>query len=892
MTPRWIEEAALKLVPRPWRGAVASDLDDEDARGLDLIAQSARIGVRLRTARLKDSFSFRYPDRSPRRFFMRDFSRDLRLAVRGAIRRPGYSLAVIMTLALGIGVNTAIFSVFNWILLRPLPAVAHPEQLVTVRYQTPKFAGTFFIGYGDYTDLRDGVSGFASLAGSVPLTLALGITGQDDGGRLEGEMVTTNYFSTLGAAPAPGRDFMPAEERLIDGIPPAIISRSLWQRTFGGDASVLGRRINLDGRPFTVVGIAPKGFQGRSLVTATDIWVPIGAHTSILPQYGKDLLTNRRTTVFGDSIGRLKPGVTLAQAQQEAANVATASPQFMTRGRGGAKTSIGPVLSAGLGHPAATVERLTSVFNLLMAAVGLVLLLACANAANLLLARTTARRREIAVCQAIGASRFRIIRQQIAEGLVLSLAAGVAGLAIAAWFTFLFDGMRLLTYLPAVTGVAIDWRVCAFATAASLFTGLFFATVPAIAGSRVDLQSSLKDGVTVSRHGRAWLRSGLVTIQVCVSVILLVSAGLFIRTLQNIRALDLGMDVRNVSAFVIDPSRFGYTKERSQQFLAELAARMAQAPGVESAAFTWATPFSMSRSEMAFARRETPEKFVDGASTAVSRGYFSTMKIPIVAGRDFTDAEVGRLNDKSGVIILSESFAKALFPEGNAVGSRLLVNYPEKMEVDVIGVVGNVRGRPITADPEPYAYEPSGQRWPTTWGNIVVRSSLGAPETAGTIRDVVRSLDSTISPPLVESFGTIIDRVLSEQRLFARLGGLFAALSAVLAGIGIYGMMAGAVTERRKEFGIRLALGARATSVLALVVRKGVVLAAVGLLGGLAIAASVRKLIEARLYGVSAIDPLTIGAACAGIIVLSVVASIIPALRAAHVDPVRSLRVE
>ena len=893
MRTHGLESLALRLIPRSWRDSIARDLEEEYQRTSTRALQATGIGIRLRIARLQDSLTTSTRAERPNRsFFMHDFSRDLRLALRGIVRRPGYSMAIIATLALGIGANTAIFSVFNWILLRPLPAVSHPEELVTVRYQSPKSTGRFFIAYGDYTDLRDGVSGFAGLAGSLPLTITLGIQSQDDGGRVESEMVTTNYFSVLGARPAPGRDFMAAEERLIETLPPAIVSHRLWQRTFGGDVAAVGREINLDGRPFVVVGIAPKGFQGRSLVTLTDVWVPVGAHMSLVPQYGKDTLTSRRGTLFGDSLGRLKSGVSLAQAQQEASAAANASREFMARGRGGAKSSIGPVLSAGLGHEAETVNRLKGVFNLLMGAVGLVLLLACANAANLLLARTTARRREIAVCQAIGASRLRIIRQHLAEGLVLSAAAGVAGLALAAWLTSLFDGMRLLTYLPAVKGVTLDWRVCAFAITCSLLTGLIFSTAPAVAGSRVDLQSSLKDGVTVSRRGRALLRSGLVTIQVCVSIVLLVSAGLFIRTLQNIRAVDLGMNVEGVSSFVMDPSRFGYSKERSQQLLGELVSRVSQIPGIDATAFTWATPFSMSRSEMGFARRETPKTLVEGPSSAISRGYFAVMKIPLVAGRDFTDAEFGRLNDKSGVIILSESMAKELFPGGGALGSRLLVDYPEKMEVEVVGVVGDVRGRPITAAPEPYAYEPAGQRWPTTWGNIVVRSSLPTAEIAAAIRQVTQSVDRTFTPPLVESFATTIDRVLSEQRLFARLSGVFASVAALLAAIGIYAMMSGAVSERRKEFGIRLALGANGSSVLRLVLRSALMIAAVGLIIGLGAAAALRRVIETRLYGVSGFDPVTIGIAALGMTALTILASLVPAARAARVDPVRSLRVE
>jgi predicted permease len=888
--PPWIERVALRLVPRDWRDAVARDLAEErDSTSARTAARAATIGTRLRVSRTWDAVT------QPRRWritFMRDFTRDLRFSIRGAWRHPGYALGVIATLAIGIGANTAIFSVFNWIMFRPLPAVVQPQRLVTIRYQTPKSAGRFFVSYGDYADLRDGVKSLTGLAGSLPLTVTIAARPQDDGARVEAEMVTTNYFSLLGASPAPGRDFMPSEETAGDTTPSGIISRALWQRMFDGEEAVLGRTVFLDGRPIVIVGIAPRGFQGRSLVTATDVWVPTGAHPSVLPHYGPNALSSRGTTLFGDAIGRLRPGGSLEQAQQEATAVANAAPLFATRGKAGTKSSIRPVLTQGVGHDVFARDRLRTVFSLLMGAVGLVLLLACANAANLLLARTVGRRREIAVCQAIGASRLRIIRQQIAEGLVLSLAAGVAGLLLAVGLTSAFDGMRILAFLPVLKGVGIDWRVCAFAFAASIVTGVVFATVPAIAGSRVNLQASLKDGITSSRGGRRILRSALVAMQVTVSVVLLVAASLLVRSLDNIRSLDLGMDAHGAFSFVIDPSRFGYDKDRSQRYLGDLVERLRQAPGVDSAAFTWTTPFGMSRMEMAFARRETPKKFVDAAASAVSPGYFASMKIPIVAGRDFTAAEFGRMNDKSGVIVLSQTLAKQLFPAENPVGARLLLDYPEKMEVEVVGVVGDVRGRPITAEPEPYAYEPAGQRWPATWGNIVVRSSLPAAQTSAAVRSVVRAMDAAITPPLVESFDTAIDRVLAEQRLFSRLSTAFAIVAALLAAIGIYGMMAYTVGERMREFGIRLALGARAAALLGLVVRSALIVAVCGLTAGIGAALLISKALESRLFGVTGHDPAAIGVAAAIVLTLSVLASGLPALRAMRADPVASLRME
>ena len=892
-----LERVALRCVPADWRDAVARDLDEERpayASSPWMAARAIGIGTRLRLARSSDTFiQDGFPSGpSPRRFPMHDFGRDVRLAIRSAVRQPGYALAISATLAIGIGANTAIFSVFNWIMFRPLPGVTEPDQLFTVRYQTPKSPGRFFMPYLDYADLRDGVTSFEGLAGSLPLTVHLGERAGDEGIRVSAEVVTTNYFTVLGAVPPLGRGFTAAEERTLDGTPPVVISDALWARQYGRDGSILGRIIALDGDPFVVVGVAPPGFQGRSLVHTSDVWTPVGAHMSLLPHYGPKTLTSRGNTFFGDAIGRLRAGVTLEQAQAEATAVADALPEFGLRGPNKARSSIVPVLYAGLGLDSTAQERLATAFNLLMGAVGLVLLLACANAGNLLLARTAARRRELAVRQAIGAGRLRIIRQQLAEGLVLSLAAGAAGLALAIWLTSLFDGMRILNFLPAIEGVSLDLRVAGFALAASLFTTLLFATAPAIAGSRVDLLASLKDGQTSSRRGRQVLRGGLVILQITVSLVLLVGAALFVRTLANIRSLDLGLDIDGLSAFLADPSRLGHDRERSQRMLQEIAARLDVAPGISSAALTWSTPYGNMRADLSFTHPEDPATSFPAQTNAVSPGYFTTMGIPLLAGRDFTEAESGRLNTASGVIILSRQLADSIFPGGGAVGSRLRVSYPENMEVEVVGIAGDVRGRPVTDEPEPFAYEPAGQRWPISWGHVVVRSTLPATQVSSTVREVLRSVDPAFTPPLVEPLGAMIDRTLAEQRLFARLSTVFAIVAALLAGIGIYAMMAGAVTERRREFGIRLALGAAAASVLRLVVRSAVVFGLAGVTAGLAAALAVRQLIESRLFGISALDPLTLAAAGLAIVLLCVIASLVPALRASRIDPVRSLRVE
>jgi len=888
---RRLERLALTAVPRDWRPGVARDLDDErriHALGLLWFISSAlRIGLRLRLARAADRLRTRRGAAKP--LALRGFSHladDVRMAIRGAVRRPAYSLAVIATLAVGIGANTAIYSVFNWILFRPTPGASRPDDLVTIRYRPESRRDvSIWVSYRDYADLRDGVAAFESAAASAWLKMDVIAGGY--GERVEGEVVTTSYFSLFGVTPAPGRDFAASEEQSVDR-PPAIISRRLWRRAFDGRPDVLGQPLTVDGRPFVVVGVAPASFQGRSLITATDLWVPVGASQ---PQSAKGLFTGRGQTLFGDSFARLRPGATLAQAQEQALAAAANVPDFANRRPAAGQIRVVPTLTQGVGREVFATDRLETIFRLLMGAVGLLLLLACANAANLLLARTTGRRREIAVCQAIGASRARIIRQQLAEGLMLSIAAGGAGLGLAWGLTTLFDGMRILTFLPAVTGVSIDWRVGAFTLAAAVLTGVVFAAAPAVAGSRVNLQSSLKDGLTSTRHGRRVLRSTLVLIQVTVSVLLLVGAGLFVRTLNNIRALDLGFDPTGVVSVGVQPSRYGYNHARSIAYVVELLDRVRKTPGIESAAFAQTTSVSNVMIDVAFVRPEAPKGRIVAALTHVTPGFFSTLRVPILAGRDFTDAEVATLdsrNKREGVIIISRRLAERLFPAGDAIGSRLTLQSSGRI-VEVVGVVGDVRGRPLTAEPEPWAYMPTGQ---PSWGQIVARSSLPAAQTIAALRETAKAVNPVVLPHDVEPFSAAIDRVLAEQRLFARLTGVFAAVAALLAGIGIYGMMTGAVAERRKEFGIRLALGARTSSVLALVMRTALLLAAAGTVFGLAGAAALRKLIETRLFGVTPLDPATLAAAAIGAVLLGVAASLIPALRAARVDPVTSLRTE
>ena len=888
--PGRIFSAALRIVPRDWRDGVERDLLDEPGVPWLLAARAAAIGIRLRLARTRDALgvaSLRGGiERHGRITVMRDFTRDLRFAVRGALRRPTYSLAVIATLAIGIGANTAIFSVFNWVLFRPIPGAARPSELVTILFQAENRRAQFFVSYLDIADLRDGMPGVSSLAASTPMTLDVAVPGELDPERLDAEIVTSNYFAMFGVTPAPGRDFRVDEERPTAAAPPAIISRALWKRRFDASPGAVGQPLTINGHAFTIAGVAPAGFQGRSLVIATDLWIPIGAHPQVLPNQGATLLTSRSNTLFGDAFGRLRPGTTAAIAQQQATAVAEATAGFARR-TSTSRNTIGPVVYEGIGPSMYVRERLSTIFRLVMGAVGLLLLLACANAANLLLARSLGRRREIAVCQAIGASRLRIVRQQLAEGLVLAGAAGALGLALAIGLTALFDGMRLVSILPAVKGVSLDVRVVVFTTVVSLATGLLFSIVPAFASSRVDLTASLKDGLTASRGGRGALRSGLATVQIAISLVLLVCAGLFARTLANIRALDLGIAPEGIVSFSANPPRQGYTRERAARYFRDVLDQLRDAPGTSGAAYSWTTPFLPMRTDARF-RVPGDATSHSAANPSVSRGYFGTMGIPILAGRDFSEAEVAPGAPRD-VVLVSRGLARTLRPDGDVLGSRLILEYPKGHQVEIIGVTGDVRGRPLTEDPEPYLYMPATE---PTWGVVHVRTSLGLADAVALIRRIARDLDPALPPYDIEPFIASVDRALAEQRLLAKLSAVFAFVAAMLAGVGIYGMMACAVGERTREFGIRLALGARASMLLGLVLRSALTVTGIGLAVGMAAAMASARVLESRLYGVTRYDPVSAAAACAALLLVALLASALPALRATRVDPVRSLRSE
>jgi predicted permease len=570
--------------------------------------------------------------------------------------------------------------------------------------------------------------------------------------------------------------------------------------------------------------------------------------------------------------------------------VAAALPDFGGRRPTSNGSGIFPTVFPGIGLDQYAGARLATMWWLLAGAVGLLLLLACANAGNLLLARALGRRREIAVCHALGASRTRLVRQQFAEGLVLALLAGAAGLLVAVALTKAFDGMRIVSFLPEIDGVGIDWRVGAFTLVIAVVTGVVFSLAPAFVSGGVDLQTALKDGRTTSRRGRGGLRGSLVAVQVALSVMLLVGAGLFARTLYNVRALDLGVNLDGLVTFSADPTRVGYEGPRTREYFESILGRLRATPGIQSAAFVFSPPYSNILSDTGFTIQGGTDKTeYDAGTSRISPGYFDALGVPLLAGRDFSDADYRDTDNGTGdVVIVSQQLAAEAFPRGDALGSQLVLSYPPGKVVQIVGVAGNVRRRPVTDAQTPFMYMPGI----SSWGTVAVRSSVPFAQTAAAIRAVARDVEASLPPYDLEPMAAGLDRVISEQRLLARFTGIFAAVAALLAAVGIYGMMAGAVAEGRREFGIRLALGAGAHSVLALVLRGAIPVTIAGVAGGMAASLALGRLVASRLYGVAPSDPLTMVSVALALAVVALVASFVPAVTASRIDPVQSLRAE
>jgi predicted permease len=806
---------------------------------------------------------------------------DLRYGFRRLLKSPGFTLVAVVSLALGIGANSAIFSLVDAVLLRPL-AVNEPKQLVEVYGTLHKGADYTIQSYPNYKDYRDRNNVFTGLLAYRFAPMSLSASGGNE--RVWGYLVSGNYFDVLGVPPLLGRGFLPEEDQTQGSHPVAVISYACWQSRFAGDRQIAGRQIAINKQSFTIVGVMPKGFVGTEIAYAPEVFVPFAMAKQVEP--GSDYLESRDSdNIF--VVGRLKDGVTRQQAES--------SLKILTdeMGREHPKENEGRgvrLLSPGLFIPDIR-DSVVTFSTVLMGVVGLVLLLACVNLANLLLARATERRKEIAIRLALGASRVRLVRQLLTESVVLSLAGGAVGLLIAAWLNALVSSIRLPTDIALVFDLRLDWRVVAFTLGVSLLTGIIFSLIPALQASKPDVVPALKDEASLGGFRRSRLRNALVVVQVALSLVLLACAGLIVRGLQAAQSMHPGFNPRGAVALSFDLGLQGYDEQRGRAFEREIVERAKQIPGVRSVTTTDSLPLSVNYNSSTIYVEGQPEASSNDLPLAVpifvGLDYFKTMEIPL-RGRDFT-AQDDQPDARFAVV--NETFARKFWHGEDAIGKRFNYNGPKDPYYTVIGVVADGKYNSLGEDPKPAFYRSMLRTYNST---VVVVARVEADQRAAlaALHREVQTLDPTLPIYDEKTLAEHMQIPLFPARMAAIVLGSFGVLALVLAAIGIYGVMSYVVAGRTREIGLRMALGADRASVLRLIVGQGMTLALVGLGVGVVVAFAASRLLTSLLYGVSPGDPLTFAFVALLLAAVALLACYVPARRATKVDPMIALRYE
>lgn len=809
---------------------------------------------------------------------------DFRYAARMLRKSPGFTLVAVATLALGIGANTAIYGWLRRVLLAPVPGAAEPGSLVAVETLTP--AGTRIdSGWADYTDLRESTRSFDGIVAFQ--TRHVTLSGKEHSHRVYALFVSGNYFDVMGVAPSVGRGFLPSEGTPPAAVPVAVISDGFWERRFARAGNIIGQTIRLNGRAFTIAGVAPPEFKGSVNGLNFDVYVPLAATRLLGGELsgGRGDLVGNRTTRWLAMMGRLRRGVSLDAANAELATIAARLARAYPDSNRGMGFVAEPVRDATYGISG----RLGGIVVALFAAVGLVLLIGCVNVANLLLARASTRRREIAVRLALGASRSRLVRQLLSESLLLSLLGGVAGLLMVPWINGLLESLLPLTPAPLDLMPTLDAPIFLFGFLLSLASGTIFGLVPALQASRPAVAEDLKEsGSALSSGSRPRLRRALVVSEIALALLLSVTTGLFLKSLTRAQTMDPGFDKSNVLLFGFDiPGPLNGS--RAIPMYEELLRRVRRIPGVASASYGNHVPLGLEGGDW-------EETSVDGYVPAPNEnmkiyvddlwpGYFQTLRIPVLAGRDFTE---GDREGTQPVAIVNAAFARR-FLAGGVVGATIRMGGDP---IRVVGLVPTIKYRSLSESPLPLVYLPHLQAAPAGTA-LFVRLSPSAARAP--IADRVRSEAESLSPGVATislGFPEATEGAIMPQKLGARLLGALGALALLLSAIGIYGLTSYSVTRRTREIGIRIALGARRSHVLAEIVGEGMRLAFVGVGLGLAGAVAATRLLRGLLLGESPTDPLVLGLVAAILVVTAFAANFIPAFRAANVDPMTALREE
>ena len=806
--------------------------------------------------------------------------KDLRYAVRTLLKHPAFTIAAVFTIALGIGATTAIFSVVNALILSPPPI--HDADRVVAVWRTPIDKRTEgFVSYLDLQDWRKRSHSFEDIAGYKPN--AFDVTMNDQVDRIQGMRVTANFFPLLKVTPARGRNFDESEEK-PGANRVAIIGYDFWQSAFGGKEDTLNQQIILNGKPHTIIGILPQDFRFPLLAKQGQIWTTVIGEGSNLPERGAQVLR---------AVGRLKPEATIEQAGNDiatvAANLASEYP----------KTNENQTAYVVGAHQQIVGRDVRLALWLLLGAVGFILLIACTNTANLLLVRTITRQKEIAIRAALGAGRWRLGRQILTEALVLALASGAVGLLIATWG---LGAIRVYAAdeLPRMAEVGINARVLMFTFAVSLLTGLLFSLLPALNASRPKVNDVLKSGTksaTSSRGLKLW-RDALVVSEVALSLILVVGAGLMIKSFSKLLNVPPGFDPDNVLTGEVGLNRAAYANpEECARYVDQTLARLRSLPGVERAAFVAPMPFSGGDvgSDFRIESRPVPapghEPFANNRS--VTAEYFQAMKIPLIKGRYFDEHDT---RGGVGVAIVNQTFVQDYFPNEEVLGQVISHIGANQNEGDperwtVVGVVGDVHHRSLIRSANPEIYLTHQQNsW--NWGNFLIRTTNDPANLAAAFRDEIRNVDRTVAVTRVRPLKLAISETVTQPRFYTFLFSLFGVIGLVLTMTGVYGLVSYTVAQRTQEIGIRMALGATRQTVLRLMVRQGILLAAAGIVLGLAGSFALSKVIATLLFNVKPTDVATFTVSGLVLLVATFVASYIPARRATKVDPLVALRYE
>jgi predicted permease len=804
---------------------------------------------------------------------------DVRYAVRQLRKSPGFTLTVLLSLALGLGANTTIFTFVNALLLLP-PPVKEPGRLIEVMQRDPKASGIesylplSYLGYSRLRDQNHTLSGFAAFDGD-PGPVSWRNAGQ--GRLLHGQLVSGNFFSVAGIQPLLGRAFTPDEDHPGSARPVIVVSYSFWNQQLGADRSIIGHALTLNGTSYTIVGVAPSSFTGVLIGTNPDFWAPL-AMAPVFTQDAQRLTNESGFWLFG--LGRLKPEASRAQAQADL----TVLTRALHRPNGDyvRDAAVYPVDLV----PGPFRGYVAAFTGLLMAVVALVLVIACANAANLLLARAITRRRELAIRSSLGATRFRIVRQMLTESVLLSVAGGAAGILLTRWSIPLLLSLKPAS-IPLTIEAPLDWRVFSFALLLSLSVGILFGIAPAWRTPRFELMSALKDEAKLAGRRRSWLRDSIVVAQITVCLVLLIGAGLCVRSLFNVRSIDPGFSTHNVVLAQLDPASLGYSEQQQHVFYRQLLDRVRALPGIDSVSLTGSLPLGTQHLSQPATidgfplPPGQPGVFVQAA--LVAPGFFSTMDIPILNGHDLSSTTT---SPGYSQVVINEAMAQRFWPGKNPVGQHFKVM---GTALEIVGVVKTGKYDSLNEDAQPFMYRPFDY---TSQAYLVAHSPSDAQVALNEISRTVRELDPNVVPTDMESIKQYMALPLFAAHTTGVLLAVFGAIALLLATIGLSGVVSYSVSQRINEIGVRMALGANRFDVVKLILQQGMRLTAIGILCGLALSFAATRVLTGLLYGIKPGDPLTFAAVSLFLAAVASLSCYLPARRAASVDPMQSLRAE